>query len=118
MFNHEVGHDDDGSPMTAFIESGDLEIGDGERFMMIDRVLPDFSFSGDGSPTVDMTIKGSNYPLETPSSLATATITPSTKQSNIRARARHTVLRLESTGSDYGWRLGGFRFGMRQDGRR
>ena len=118
VFNHEVGHDDDGSPMTAFIESGDLEIGDGERFMMIDRVLPDFSFSGDGSPTVNMTIKGSNYPLETPSSLATATITPTTKQSNIRARARHTVLRLESTGSDYGWRLGGFRFGMRQDGRR
>jgi hypothetical protein len=118
IFNHEVGYDDDGSAMTAFIESGDLEIGDGQNFMLIDRVVPDFSFSGDSTPSVNMTIKGSNFPLETPSSIATATITNTTKQSNIRARARHTVLRLESTGSGYGWRLGGFRFGMRQDGRR
>ena len=117
-YNHEVGYNADGEAMTAYIESGDLEIGDGERFMMIDRVIPDFSFSGTGDATVDMTIKGSNYPLETPSSLATATITSTTTQSDVRARARHAVLRLESTGSDYGWRLGGFRFGMRQDGRR
>ena len=117
VYNHEDGHDDDGSAMTAYIESGDLEIGDGNNFMMIDRVLPDFSFSGN-SAEITMTIKGSNYPLETPSSLATATITESTKQANIRARARHTVLRIESSSAGYGWRLGGFRFGMRQDGRR
>jgi hypothetical protein len=117
VYNHEVGHDDDGSAMTAYIESGDLEIGDGNNFMMIDRVLPDFSFSGN-SAEITMTIKGSNYPLETPSSLATATITESTTQANIRARARHTVLRIESSSAGYGWRLGGFRFGMRQDGRR
>ena len=85
--------------------------------MMIDRVLPDFSFSG-SSPSVTMTIKGSDFPLESASSLATATITDSTKQSNVRARARHTIIRLETSGTGYGWRLGGFRFGMRQDGRR
>ena len=117
IYNHEDGYDDDGSAMTAYIESGDLEIGDGNNFMMIDRVLPDFSFSG-SSPEVTMTIKGSDFPLESPSSLATATITDSTKQANVRARARHTVLRLESSNAGYGWRLGGFRFGMRQDGRR
>ena len=117
VYNHEDGHDDDGSAMTAYIESGDLEIGDGNNFMIIDRVLPDFSFSGN-SAEITMTIKGSNYPLETPSSLATATITESTTQANIRARARHTVLRIESSSAGYGWRLGGFRFGMRQDGRR
>ena len=117
VYNHEDGHDDDGSAMTAYIESGDLEIGDGNNFMMIDRVLPDFSFSGN-SAEITMTIKGSNYPLETPSSLATATITESTTQANVRARARHTVLRIESSSAGYGWRLGGFRFGMRQDGRR
>ncbi len=118
VYNHEVGYDDDGSPMTAYIESGDLEIGDGNNFMMIDRVVPDFAFSGSGSPTIDMTIKGSNFPLETPTALATSTITNTTTQSNIRARARHAVLRVESSGSGYGWRLGTFRFGMRQDGRR
>ena len=119
LYNHEVGYDADGSAMTAYIESGDLEIGDGERFTMINRVVPDFNFSGNADEaSIDMTIKGSNYPLETASTLATATITSSTTQSNIRARARHTILRVESNGVGFGWRLGGFRFGMRQDGRR
>ena len=119
LYSHEVGYDADGSAMTAYIESGDLEIGDGERFTMINRVVPDFNFSGEtGDASIAMTIKGSNFPLETASTLATATITSSTTQSNIRARARHTVLRVESSGVGFGWRLGSFRFGMRQDGRR
>ena len=119
LYSHEVGYDADGSAMTAYIESGDLEIGDGERFTMINRVVPDFNFSGEtGDASIAMTIKGSNYPLETASTLATATITSSTTQSNVRARARHTILRVESSGAGFGWRLGGFRFGMRQDGRR
>lgn len=118
IYNHEVGHNDDGAPMVAYIESGDLEIGDGQNFMMIDRVIPDFSFSGAGDPSLDMTIKGSNYPLETASTLAEVTITEATQQSNIRVRSRHAVLRLESAGMGYGWRLGGLRFGMRQDGMR
>ena len=29
--------------MTAFVESGDLEIGDGDSFMFIKRIIPDFS---------------------------------------------------------------------------
>lgn len=119
LYNHEVGHDDDGVAMTAFVESGDLEIGDGDRFMMISRIVPDFAFSGTKSDaSMDLTIKGSNYPLETASSLATATVTQNTTQSNIRARARHTVIRVESSGLGYGWRLGGLRFDIRQDGRR
>jgi hypothetical protein len=119
LYSHEVGYDADGSAMTAYIESGDLEIGDGERFTMINRVVPDFNFSGDtDDASIAMTIKGSNFPLETASTLATATITSSTTQSNIRARARHTILRVESNGLGFGWRLGGFRFGLRQDGRR
>jgi len=119
LYSHEVGYDDDGSALTAYIESGDLEIGDGERFTMINRVVPDFNFSGEtGDASIAMTIKGSNFPLETASTLATATITSSTTQSNVRARARHTILRVESSGVGFGWRLGGFRFGLRQDGRR
>jgi hypothetical protein len=119
IYSHEVGHDDDGQAITAFVESGDLEIGDGERFMMLNRIIPDFSFSGvTGDASMDLTIKGSNYPLETPSTLATATVTNNTQASDIRARARHTVIRVESSGVGYGWRLGGLRFDMRQDGRR
>ena len=119
LYNHETGFDDDGQAMTAFVESGDLEIGEGERFMMISRIIPDFSFRGATSDaSIDFTIKGSNFPLETPTTQATATVTSSTQQSHIRTRARHAVVRIESSGSGYGWRLGDLRFDMRQDGRR
>ena len=119
LYSHEVGHDDDGSAMTAFVESGDLEIQDGERFMMISRIIPDFAFSGTTSDAqIDMPIKGKDFPLAATSTLATATVTSSTGQNHVRARARHPIVRLESSGSGYGWRLGDLRFDIRPDGRR
>ena len=119
LYSHEVGFDDDGSPMTAYVESGDLEIEEGQRFMMISRVIPDFAFSGTTSDaSIDMTIKGKDFPLGSTSTLATATVTSSTDQNHIRARARHPIVRLESSGSGYGWRLGDLRFDIRSDGRR
>ena len=117
LYNHEVGFDDDGSPMTAFVESGDLEIGDGEGFMFLSKVIPDFSFDG-VDPAVAITVKGRNYPLQDASTLSSVTINQSTTESDLRARARHPVIRVESTGSGYGWRLGTLRFHIRQDGRR
>lgn len=119
LYNHEVGFDDDGSPMTAFIESGDVELGEGESFMYMNRIIPDFTFSGsEGDASVDIVIKGSNFPLESSSVLSTSTITSTTDQSFVRNRTRHAVVRIESDGEGYGWRLGDLRFDMRQDGRR
>lgn len=119
LYEHEVGFDDDDQPMTAFIESGDLELGDGEYFMYMSRILPDFTFSGNSSDaSADIVIKGSNFPLESSTTISTSTVTPSSTQSFIRNRARHAVVRIESSGSGYGWRLGTLRFDMRQDGRR
>ena len=117
LYEHETGHDDDGSAMTAFIESGDLEINDGESFMFVNRIIPDFTFSG-ADPEVNLTLKGRNFPLQSTSTLASATVNQSTTESHVRARARHPVLRIESSGTGYGWRLGTLRFQIRQDGRR
>ena len=119
LYEHEVGFDDDDQPMTAFIESGDLELGDGEYFMYMSRILPDFTFSGNSSDaSADIVVKGANFPLESSTTISTSTVTPSSTQSFIRNRARHAVVRIESSGSGYGWRLGTLRFDMRQDGRR
>jgi len=119
LYQHEFGYDADGEPMEAYIESGDLELSDGEFFMFIKRIIPDFTFSGDtGGAQTDIIIKGSDFPLETATTLSTSTITSTTKQSFVRNRARHSIVRIESNGSGYGWRLGDLRFDMRQDGRR
>jgi len=117
LYEHEKGFDDDGLPLTAYVESGDLEIGDGNAFMFMTGIIPDFSFKGT-DPSVDMTIKGRDYPLQDTSTLATTTITANTTESHIRARSRHPVIRVESNGEGYGWRLGTLRIDVRQDGRR
>jgi len=119
LYEHEVGFDADGEAMTAFIESGDLELAEGEFFMFMSRIIPDFTFNGDqSSAATNIVIKGSDFPLETASTLSTSTITPSSTQSFVRNRARHSIVRVESSGSGYGWRLGDLRFDMRPDGRR
>ena len=119
LYEHEVGFDDDDQPMTAYIESGDVELGEGEYFMYMNRIIPDFTFSGNSSDaTADIVIKGSNFPLESATTLSTSTVTPTSTQSFVRNRARHAVVRVESSGLGYGWRLGTLRFEMRQDGRR
>jgi len=85
----------------------------------LSRLIPDFVFSGDtGSASMDVILKGKDYPLDSLTTLSTSTITSSTEQSFIRARTRSSSIRVESSGAGYGWRLGDLRFDMRPDGRR
>jgi hypothetical protein len=105
--------------MTAYVESGDVGIGDGDSFMHINRIVPDFKFTGvtqDATMTVD--IKGRNFPLESLRNLSSSQITSNTTQSHVRTRSRESVIRIESSGAGYGWSLGDMRFGIRTDGRR
>jgi hypothetical protein len=121
LYNHEVGHSADGSDFTAFIESADFDLDpDGERFMFISKLIPDLQYRGssDTGNTVSMTIKGRNFPLESLSTLQTISVTPNSTFTNTRARARQSAIRIENTGSNFGWRLGDIRLELRQDGKR
>lgn len=92
---------------------------EGEFFMFMSRIVPDFTFNGSQTDaSANIVIKGSDFPLETEATLSTSTITPSSTQSYVRNRARHSIVRVESSGAGYGWRLGALRFDMRPDGRR
>ena len=119
IYNHEIGYNADGEAMTAFVESGDLGIGDGDQFMHVSRVISDFDFSGSlADAHINVSIKGRNFPLESLTLLSTSQVNNSTMQSYVRTRARELVVRIESNDSDYGWSLGDMRFGIRTDGRR
>lgn len=119
LYEHEVGFDDDGQPMTAYIESGGIELADGEQFAFMKRIIPDFEFSGDeDSATVDIVVKGADFPLQDKSMLSTSAVTPSSTQLYVRNRSREVVVRLESDGSGYGWRSGDLRLDLRTDGKR
>jgi hypothetical protein len=119
LYNHETTKNDDGSAMTAYIESGDIDLDDiGDRYIFISKIIPDLAFSGTGTQEVSVSIKGRDYPFDSLSTLSTSTITNSTQQAFIRGRARQTVVRIESSNQDMGWRLGDMRFELRADGRR
>ena len=62
--------------------------------------------------------KGRNFPLESLSTLQTISVTPNSTFTNTRARARQSAIRVENTGSNFGWRLGDIRLELRQDGKR
>ena len=82
-------------------------------------MVPDVRFKDeDSDDEVSVLIKGRDYSLDTLTTLSTSAVTNSTSQNFIRARTRQAVMRVESSGSGYGWRLGSFRLDMRQDGRR
>ena len=118
LYNQEFGHDDDGSAMTAYIETGDFDIEDGNNFMLVSRVIPDIQFrDADSTNELDVSIKGRDYPNDSLSTLSTSSISNSTQQAFVRCRSRQAVLRFESSGSGYGWRLGHFRLDTRLDGR-
>ena len=76
LYNHELGNDNDGNPMTnVFIESSDFDIDPGgEDFQFISRIIPDIKFTGTGSTgsggqSVNVVLKRRNFPGE---SLTTA----------------------------------------------
>jgi len=129
LYNQEFGHDDDGSAMTSYIESAVMDIGDGDHFTSVRRVIPDLSFSGStaiSTPQATFTIKARDFPGEDFTSTGAGTTTRTqtspveeyTKQLYIRARGRSFALRVESNAIGAKWRLGSPRVDIRQDGRR
>jgi len=119
LYNQETGSNDDGSAMTAYIESADFDAGDGDQFMFIKRLIPDVAFIGtETNPELTYSIKTRDYPLGSLNTATTATVTSNTGVAYIRARARQMRLRIESTDADNTWRLGDTRFDIKEDGRR
>ena len=129
LYNHEFGYDDDGSSMNSFIESGVMDIGDGDRFTYIKRVIPDLTFTGStnlSTPQATFTLKSRNFPGGNFDNTASGTATRTqsspvelfTNQLHTRTRGRSFAMRIESNALGSKWKLGSPRVDMQQDGRR
>jgi hypothetical protein len=119
VYIQEKGDNADGSAMTSFIESADFDLGDGEQFMFVDRLIPDIDITAtDSATTVDYILKTRNFPGDSLTTNSTNSVTSTTQQAYLRARARQAVLRIESSSTDLAWTLGDLRLGLRPDGRR
>ena len=61
------------------IESSDFDIGDGNNFQFISKIIPDIVLTGTEAE-VDYVLKTRNYPNDSLATEATATITASTQK--------------------------------------
>jgi hypothetical protein len=150
LYQHENGHDD-GQPLdappvaiTSYIQSADIDIEDGDKFMLIRRVIPDVNFTSSDltnsvtgaplTPEVTMTVGVRNFPgavssttnaegestaeTVTVTGTTTATINQYTNQVFVRARGRQMNFKISSNGVGVQWQLGMPRVDARPDGLR
>jgi hypothetical protein len=138
LVNHEVGYDNQesatASAITATLLSSEFDLDDGDKFMFVNRMLPDVTFEGSTAtnPAAVMTLlplqnSGSGYNNPTSEGGANnATVTRSatvpieqfTGQVFVRVRGRQMAFKMESTELGVAWKLGIPRLDMRPDGRR
>lgn len=127
LYQQEIGFDADGSPMTnVFIESSDFDIGEGDQFTLIRRIIPDFKFiENQNNGSINIVVKTRNFPGDSLTTNSTNEISETTQQAYVRGRARQMVLRFESNDDatnngnlGIGWRLGATRIDIKADGRR
>jgi hypothetical protein len=150
LYQHELGHDD-GQPLNApplpinsYIQSADIDIEDGDKYMLIRRVIPDVNFTSSDltnsvtgaplTPEVTLTVGVRNFPgaassttnaegestaeTVTVTGTTTATINQYTNQVFVRARGRQMNFKISSNGVGVQWQLGMPRVDARPDGLR
>ena len=142
LIYHENGVNDGttnpASAVNAFVQSSDFDIGDGNNFGFVWRVVPDINFTGsfNPNPTVNMTIlprqnPGNNYGVSNNPGIVSQQnytntreylIQTFTSQVYVRARGRQLALKISSPTGQAGlgvqWQSGTQRLDIRPDGRR
>lgn len=135
---HENGVDDGTtnppSPISSYIQSADANIGDGQNYGFVWRMIPDITFDGStvNNPSVTMTLRPRQNPGANYSAAATPTVTSTqnyqgqrnytvqqfTEIVYVRVRGRQMAFRISSDGLGVQWQLGVPSLDIRPDGRR
>jgi len=123
LYTHETGFDDGStnpsSPIYAYIESSPIDVEDGDRWTVINQMIPDVDFrdSTSGSASVEMTLTSYNYPGQGPRTTDSGTVIRSaggtvdeyTGKLDVRLNGRAFSLKIESSDTGTAWRAGATR---------
>lgn len=140
LIYQETGVDDGSTnpgtltPIDAYVQSSDFDIGDGHNFGFVWRLIPDVSFDGStaAAPQLNFTVRprtnpGANYgDSDNPAVVSvnnyagqrTYNVQQFTQQVYVRIRGRQMAFRVESNTLGVQWQLGSPRIDVRPDGRR
>ena len=115
MFLHETGNNADGAAITAFVKSGVVQIGEGNDFSFVSKLIPDVE---DQLGTLNAKLEFKNYPNNSVSVTKTATFQDNTDFVSLRGRGREFTVNVVSNTTNTAWRLGTQRFDIQPDGKR
>ena len=115
LFLHETGNDDDGQAMVAFVKSGAVQLGQGDEFSFVSKIIPDVQ---NQSGVLNAKLEFKAYPNNSTSVIKTATFSDTTDFVSLRGRGREFTVNVVSNTAGTAWRLGTQRFDIRPDGRR
>jgi len=133
LCNQESGLDDNETgtpaPIDAYIASSEFDIGDGDHFAFISKILPDLTFENStaNNPTTTMSIEalinsGSGIGQVSNNPVYSVNINgnPETFTGYVytRIRGRQFIFKMESNQLGTAWQLGAPRFEIRPDGKR
>ena len=115
LFIHEKGKNGNDMPMDTYIESAQMDIGEGDNIMFVSRIVPDMTIV---SGTVDFTVKTREYPQSTKVTDTVLPVDSTTHKLDTRVRARQIAIRVASDGAGDEWYMGKSRIGVRAAGRK
>lgn len=120
IYQHETGNDADGSPLVASFQTGYFFISDGEDYVFVDQIIPDFiygTYAASKTANISMSFNVVNYPGDTPTTFGPYTVTQTTEYISVGFRGRQVSITVSSSDLGSFWRLGRVRFRYRPDGR-
>ena len=117
LYDHETGTSDNGSAMSAYIETSEVEIdASGNKLFMVDKIIPDATMTS--NTNLYLQLKTRKYPNATETIKGAFTVTSSTDKISTRAKGRQMAVKFYSSGTEDDWSLGDFRVNTREDGLR
>jgi hypothetical protein len=115
IYLHEQGNDADGEAIEAFLKSGVVQIGQGDDFSFVSRLIPDIQ---NQSGTLNLDFEFLRYPNDANAVTKSTSFTSGTEKVDLRGRGRQFTANIVSNTTGTAWRLGTMRFDIQPDGRR
>jgi hypothetical protein len=115
IYLHEQGNDADGEAIDAYLKSGAVQIGQGDDFSFVSRLIPDIQ---NQSGTLNLNFEFLRYPNDANAVTKSTSFTSGTEKVDLRGRGRQFTANIVSNTTGTAWRLGTMRFDIQPDGRR
>lgn len=114
IYTHELGLTADNAPLDSYIESAPFDLGDGDKMLFVDRIVPDFQLTG----SLGVTFTTRKYPNAPEEIKGPYIVEPTTTKIDLRTRGRQAKIRIGTSAVGSAWKLGKLRVRVKEDGGR